>query len=260
MVRNALIAGNWKLNLDHHEALHLIRDLGLRLNQLELSKVEVAVHPPFTDLRTVQTIVEGDKLPISLGAQHVSHHAKGAYTGEVSTTMLAKLKTQYVLVGHSERRALFGMDDQLVQQTAAAVIAEGMSAVICVGESAEEREAGEMTAVLERQTLTAVRGLPASAADAIVLAYEPVWAIGTGQAATAEDAQNAASFLRDTLSSSLGKAAADSIRILYGGSVQPQNTEELLGGPDVDGVLVGGASLNGATFAEIVAAAVRCYG
>ena len=232
MVRNALIAGNWKLNLDHHEALHLIRDLGLRLNQLELSKVEVAVHPPFTDLRTVQTIVEGDKLPISLGAQHVSHHAKGAYTGEVSTTMLAKLKTQYVLVGHSERRALFGMDDQLVQQTAAAVIAEGMSAVICVGESAE----------------------------AIVLAYEPVWAIGTGQAATAEDAQNAASFLRETLSSSLGKAAADSIRILYGGSVQPQNTEELLGGPDVDGVLVGGASLNGATFAEIVAAAVRCYG
>lgn len=260
MARNALIAGNWKMHKDHQEALHLVRDLGLRLQTvLSSSKVEVAVHPPFTDLRTVQSIVEADKLPISLGAQHCSDLEKGAFTGEVSATMLAKLATRYVLVGHSERRALFGMDDALVHRTAAAVIGAGMTAVVCVGESTEQREAGETEAVLEAQLTAAVRGLPDGAADDLVVAYEPVWAIGSGRAATAEDAQHAANFARGVLGSSLGTQAAKGIRILYGGSVQPTNTEELLSGGDVDGLLVGGASLDAATFAEIVAAAVRCY-
>lgn len=260
MARPALIAGNWKMHKDHQEALHLVRDLGLRLNATLTSKrVEVAVHPPFTDLRTVQSIVEADKLPISLGAQHCSHLDKGAYTGEVSATMLAKLQTRYVLVGHSERRALYAMDDSLVQQTASAVIGAGMVAVVCVGESTEERSDGLTDEVLTRQVAAAVRGLPDNAAEDLVVAYEPVWAIGSGQAATAEDAQGAATHIRSVLASVLGTAAAKTIRILYGGSVQPANTEELLSGPDVDGVLVGGASLDAATFTEIVAAAVRCY-
>ena len=260
MARPALIAGNWKMHKDHQEALHLVRDLGLRLNATLTSKrVEVAVHPPFTDLRTVQSIVEADKLPISLGAQHCSHLDKGAYTGEVSATMLAKLQTRYVLVGHSERRALYAMDDSLVQQTASAVIGAGMVAVVCVGESTEERSDGLTDEVLTRQVTAAVRGLPDNAAEDLVVAYEPVWAIGSGQAATAEDAQGAAVHIRSVLASVLGTAAAKTIRILYGGSVQPANTEEILSGPDVDGVLVGGASLDAATFTEIVAAAVRCY-
>lgn len=260
MSRTALIAGNWKLHKDHQEAIHLVSDLGLRLKQLELGAVEVAVHPPFTDLRTVQSIVQGDKLPISLGAQHVSHHEKGAFTGEVSVAMLAKLQTRYVLVGHSERRTLFAMDDATVQATAKAVIQAGMVAVICVGESAEEREDGQTNDVLSRQVLAAISGLPNNAADAIVLAYEPVWAIGSGAAATAEDAQLTANHLRGVVASVLGTASANEVRVLYGGSVQPGNTEELLRGEDVDGVLVGGASLDAATFCEIVAAAVRCYG
>jgi len=260
MARTALIAGNWKLHKDHQEAIHLVSDLGLRLKQLELGSVEVAVHPPFTDLRTVQSVVEGDKLPISLGAQHVSHHAKGAYTGEVSAAMLAKLQTRYVLVGHSERRTLYGMDDATVHATARAVIEAGMVAVVCVGESAAQREAGATNDVLSQQVLTALSGLPNNAADAIVLAYEPVWAIGSGAAATAEDAQLAAVHLRGVVASVLGTEPANEVRVLYGGSVQPGNTEELLGGSDVDGLLVGGASLDAATFSEIVAAAVRCYG
>jgi len=260
MARNALIAGNWKMNKDHQEALHLVRDLGLRLNStLTTKRVEVAVHPPFTDLRTVQSIVEADKLPISLGAQHCSHLDKGAYTGEVSATMLAKLQTRYVLVGHSERRSFYAMDDALVQQTASAVIGAGMVAVVCVGESTEERNDGLTDEVLTRQVTAAVRGLPDDAAEDLVVAYEPVWAIGSGQAATADDAQGAAAHIRNVLSSVLGTAAAKSVRILYGGSVQPGNTEELLSAPDVDGLLVGGASLDAATFTEIVAAAVRCY-
>jgi triosephosphate isomerase len=260
MARTALIAGNWKLHKDHQEAIHLVSDLGLRLKQLELGAVEVAIHPPFTDLRTVQSLVEGDKLPISLGAQHVSHHERGAFTGEVSVAMLAKLQVRYVLVGHSERRTLYGMDDAVVHATARAVIEAGMVAVICVGESASEREQGDTNEVLSRQVIAALSGLPNNAADAIALAYEPVWAIGSGAAATAGDAQLAAQHLRGVVGSILGTSAANEVRILYGGSVQPTNTEELLSGPDVDGVLVGGASLDAATFSEIAAAAVRCYG
>ncbi len=258
-MRTALIAGNWKLNKDHLEAIHLIGDLGLRLSNLDLGRVEVAVHPPFTDLRTVQSLVEGDKLPISLGAQHCSHHHHGAFTGEVSAPMLAKLQTRYVLVGHSERRAMFAMDDQVVHQTAKAVITEGMVAVVCVGETEAEREQGQTLAVLERQVRSAIAGLPDNVADDLVVAYEPLWAIGTGTAATAADAQDACSAIRRVIESTLGTATAGSVRLLYGGSASSANAFELLSGPDVDGLLVGGASLEAQSFCDIIAEAIRCY-
>ena len=257
--RRALVAGNWKLHKDHREAIHLVRDLGLRLQHVNLANVEVAVHPPFTDLRSVQTVVEGDHLPISLGAQHCSAHERGAFTGEISAAMLAKLETRYVLVGHSERRALYAMDDATVHATARAVIAEGMVAVVCVGESVEVRADGRTDETLEAQVDAAIRGLE-HLDDALVLAYEPIWAIGTGQAATPADAQAACATIRSVVGSIAGNSVANSVRVLYGGSVNAANSAELVAAPDVDGLLVGGASLEASSFADIVGAVVECYG
>lgn len=253
--RKTLISGNWKMHKDHREALHLVRDLGFRLKPEMVSEVEVAIHPPFTSLRSVQSLIEADRLPITLGAQHCYFEESGAYTGEVSAGMLASLDVRHVLCGHSERRHVFGQRDDEVARTAVAVIANGMVPSICVGETQEEREAGDTEAVVGRQ-LTAVLSTVGKALSGMVIAYEPVWAIGTGLAASPEDAEAAAAFIRTQVATAWGQEATEDLRIQYGGSVKPENAAEYLACPNVDGLLVGGASLEGGSFSEIVSAAV----
>jgi len=258
-VRRPLIAGNWKMHLDHVAAIRLVQDLALRLRSLEHSQLDVAVFPPFTDLRSVEGILGADQLPVLLGAQHCSPFDEGAYTGEISLSMLARLSVTLVLVGHSERRALFAMTDEQVAATARAVLARGLTPVICVGETGPERDEGSTLARLEGQVTAALDGVvPGREAD-VVIAYEPIWAIGTGVAATPEDAQVACEAIRSFVLAQRGAIAAD-VRILYGGSAKPENAAELVCLPDVDGLLVGGASLDAEAFAAIVAAAAGCYG
>ena len=253
--RKTLISGNWKMHKDHREALHLVRDLGLRLKPEHIAAVEVAVHPPFTSLRTVQSLIEAERLPITLGAQHCYFEEAGAYTGEVSASMLASLDVRHVLCGHSERRHVFGQTDEEVARTAVAVIASGMAPSVCVGETQEEREAGATEDVVGRQ-LAAVLSTVGKALSGMVVAYEPVWAIGTGLAASPEDAEAAAAFIRAQVAAAWGSDAAEDLRIQYGGSVKPENARDYLSCANVDGLLVGGASLEGASFTEIVSAAV----
>jgi triosephosphate isomerase len=257
--RRPLISGNWKMHHDHIEALHTVRDLGLRLKAEDVAKVDVSVHPPFTDLRTVQTLVEKEHIPISLGAQHCSDEDAGARTGEVSPRMLARLGTSYVIVGHSERRTLFGMDDATVAATLRAVLRHEMTPILCVGESAGQREQGHTKSVLEEQVLAALSGLPTETLAALVVAYEPLWAIGTGQAATAMDAEDACVFIRTLVAKVGGDDAAENIRIQYGGSVNAENATDLMSEPNVDGLLVGGASLEAAAFTDIIRAGGACY-
>lgn len=257
--RRPLIAGNWKMNLDHVEAIHLVQALALHLRALDHAKVDVAIHPPFTDLRSVEGVIGADELPILLGAQHVSAHGSGAYTGEVSVPMLRRLGVRLVIVGHSERRQLFGMDDAAVAATTSAVIDGGLIPVICVGETQEERDADEMAARLTTQVTAALEGVPAHAAGSVVFAYEPIWAIGTGVAATEDDAQLACSHIRSVLREERGEDAALT-RILYGGSATAANAEGLVRQSDVDGLLVGGASLDAESFAAIIEATAACYG
>ena len=252
--RRPLVSGNWKMHHDHIEALHTVRDLGLRLKPEDIAQVDVSVHPPFTDLRTVQTLVEGESIPVGLGAQHCNDHDRGAYTGEVSPQMLARLGVRYVLVGHSERRQHFGMSDDLVAATLRAVLRHEMVPILCVGETEEERAAGHTEARLSSQLEAALRGIDPSQAAGMVVAYEPVWAIGTGKAATTVDAEDACLFIRETVGTLARPEAAQSIRIQYGGSVTPENAADLMAEPDVDGLLVGGASLDAAGFLEIVRA------
>ncbi len=244
---------------DHIEALHTVRDLGLRLKPEDVAGVDVSVHPPFTDLRTVQTLVEKEHIPVALGAQHCSDEDAGARTGEVSPRMLARLGTAYVIVGHSERRTLFGMDDATVAATLRAVLRNGMSPVVCVGESDEQRDRGQTESVLEEQVLAALSGLAAEVVGGLVVAYEPIWAIGTGKAATAVDAEDACVFIRSLVAKVGGEAAAGTVRIQYGGSVNGENASDLMAEPDVDGLLVGGASLEAAGFTDIIRAAAACY-
>ena len=244
---------------DHIEALHTVRDLGLRLKPEDVAGVDVSVHPPFTDLRTVQTLVEKEHIPVSLGAQHCSDEDAGARTGEVSPRMLARLGTSYVIVGHSERRTLFGMDDATVASTLRAVVRHEMTAIVCVGESEEQREAGHTESVLEEQVLAALSGLPVEVVAALVLAYEPIWAIGTGKAAVAMDAEDACVFIRSLVAKVGGEDAAASVRIQYGGSVNAENAADLMSEPNVDGLLVGGASLEASVFTDIIRATAACY-
>jgi triosephosphate isomerase (TIM) len=239
---------------DHIEALHTVRDLGLRLKTEDVARLDVSVHPPFTDLRTVQTLVEADGIPVSLGAQHCNDHDRGAYTGEVSPQMLARLGVRYVIVGHSERRHLFGMGDEAVAATLRAVLRHEMLPILCVGETEGEREAGRTEDVLTTQLSAALEGLEAAAAGAMVIAYEPVWAIGTGNAATAVDAEDACLFVRQTAARLCGEEPARSLRVQYGGSVNAENAADYMSEPDVDGLLVGGASLDAASLVEIVRA------
>jgi triosephosphate isomerase (TIM) len=256
--RRPIVAGNWKMNLDHVEAVHLISELGVRLRGQDASGVDVVVLPPFTDLRTASSVIEADRLDLALGAQHVSEHSAGAYTGEISTAMLARLGVTVVVAGHSERRRLFGMDDEAVARTAVAIRDAGLVPMVCVGETGDERDAGETESVLTRQLDAVLGALGDVDADRLLLAYEPVWAIGTGVAATSEDAQAASALLRQRWRA-VRADGEDRLRILYGGSVSSDNAAELVEGRDVDGLLVGGASLTAASFAAVVDAVAGCY-
>jgi triosephosphate isomerase len=244
---------------DHIEALHMVRDLGLRLKPDDVAAVDVSVHPPFTDLRTVQTLVEKEGIPVALGAQHCSDEDSGARTGEVSPHMLARLGTRYVVVGHSERRTLFGMSDATVAATLKAVLRHDMIPIVCVGETEDERAAGKTEVKLEEQVLAALEGLSAELCGRLVLAYEPLWAIGTGRAASAMDAEDACVFIRSLVGKAAGEPAAETVRIQYGGSVQADNATDLMAEPNVDGLLVGGASLQAASFLDVIRASAACY-
>jgi triosephosphate isomerase len=257
LARRPLIAGNWKMHKTHLEGLQLTQKLAWALSREDTDAVEVVVCPPFTALRTVGTLIDGDKLPIGLGAQNCHHEPQGAFTGEVSAPMLAKLGCAYVIVGHSERRQQFAETDELVNRKARAVLGNGMQPIVCVGETLEEREAGRTAEVVQGQVRGSLAGLPGEQVAGLVVAYEPVWAIGTGRAATAGDAQETIALIRGTVAELAGRSAADELRIQYGGSVKASNAEELAGKPDIDGALVGGASLDADEFAMIVKGSAR---
>jgi triosephosphate isomerase len=250
--RRPLVSGNWKMHHDHLQAIRTVQDLGLRLTAADVGPLDVSVHPPFTDLRSVQTVLEDRAIPVALGAQHCFSEDEGAFTGEVAPPMLARLGVTYVIVGHSERRQIFGQTDEQVAVTLRAVLRHAMTPIVCVGETADERDAGETDERLEAQTTAALKGLPADQTAGLVLAYEPIWAIGTGVTATGADAQQACAHIRGVVAALSGDEAAQAVRIQYGGSVRPDNTAELVHQRDIDGLLVGGASLDGASFAAIV--------
>jgi triosephosphate isomerase (TIM) len=243
--RTPLMAGNWKMNLNHQEAVVLVQKLAWTLSDKrhDHAKVEVVVVPPFTDIRSVQTLVDGDRLQIRYGAQDVSTHDSGAYTGEISASMLAKLGCSYVVVGHSERREYHGEDDALVNAKAHKALEAGMTPIVCVGEGLEVRQAGEHVAHCLAQVDGSLAGFSAEQVAGLVVAYEPVWAIGTGEVATPDDAQEVCGAIRGRIREVHGDAAADAVRILYGGSVKAANVAGIMEKPDVDGCLVGGASL-----------------
>lgn len=249
--RTPLIAGNWKMNLDHLQAIAFVQKLAWNLDEAkhDFGAVEVAVFPPFTDLRSVQTLVSADKLALAFGAQDVSEHVSGAYTGEISAAFLAQLECRYVIIGHSERRTLHGETDEQVAAKSAAALAHNIVPIICVGETAEDLEEHGPSAVPVAQLRAALAGVT-GAAD-IVVAYEPVWAIGSGQAATPEQAEQVAAALRAVLAEVLGEDVAGKTRILYGGSVKSGNIAGFMRQPNVDGALVGGASLDITEFAAI---------
>lgn len=250
--RTPFIAGNWKMNLDHLQAVAFVQKLHWTLKEAKHTpdSVEVAVFPPFTDLRTVQTLLDADKIPFGLGAQDLSTHDSGAYTGEISGQFLAKLDARYVIIGHSERRQYHAETDEIVAQKVQAALRHGLVPVICVGETAEDLEQFGASAVPVGQLRVALEGAPADAD--VVVAYEPVWAIGSGQAATPEQAQEVCAKLRDVVAEAMGADAAARTRILYGGSVKSGNIASFMREPDVDGALVGGASLVVDEFAAII--------
>ena len=250
--RLPMMAGNWKMNLNHLEALATVQKLVFGLEEEDFDHVEVAVFPPFTDLRSVQTLVDGDHLEVVYGAQDLSPHASGAHTGDVSGSMLAKLGCTYVLVGHSERREHHGEDDAVVASKVTAAFTAGLVPVLCVGEGLEVRDAGRQVEHCLAQLDAALQGVSAAQARTLVLAYEPVWAIGTGRTASPADAQEVCGALRTRLAERYDGGVADAVRVLYGGSVKAANVAELMAEPDVDGALVGGASLDAEEFARIV--------
>jgi triosephosphate isomerase (TIM) len=251
MARRRLIAGNWKMNLTHLEAIGLVQKIVFTVPEKVLDRTEAVVLPPFTALRSVQTLVTGDKLPVGFGAQDLSPHDSGAYTGDISGAMLAAMACSYVVVGHSERRTVHGEDDALVARKVQAALKHGLTPILCVGEGLAERLAAGQVAHCGNQLDAALDGISAEQVRGIVLAYEPVWAIGTGEVATPEDAQEVCGALRARLAERFGRETADVVRILYGGSVKAANTAGIMAGPDVDGALVGGASLDADEFAQI---------
>jgi triosephosphate isomerase len=242
------------MNLDHVEATGLVQKLAWTLDDLKYdpSKSEAAVIVPFTDLRTVQTLIEGDKLPLAFGAQDVSTYASGAYTGEISAAMLAKLNCSYVVIGHSERRDYHAETDEVVNAKAKVVQAAGMTPIVCCGEKLDVRKAGDQVSFVLAQIDKCLDGLSAAEVGALVIAYEPVWAIGTGEVATPEDAQEVCGAIRGRVAELVGQEAADAVRIQYGGSVKSGNIVDIMAKPDVDGALVGGASLDPSEFAKII--------
>jgi triosephosphate isomerase (TIM) len=251
--RIPLMAGNWKMNLDHHAATHFVQKLAWTLKDAKHSfaSVEVAVLVPFTDLRSVQTLVDADKLELCYGAQDVSAHTAGAYTGEVSPVFLAKLGVTYAIVGHSERRQYHHEDDALVAAKAKSAFGQGVVPIVCVGEGLDVRKAGEQVAYTLAQLEGSIAGLTAEEAAQVVIAYEPVWAIGTGEVATPADAQEVCGAIRGKLAELYSAELAAGVRVLYGGSVKSSNVASIMVQPDVDGALIGGASLDAEEFAKI---------
>ncbi|OBH03186.1 triose-phosphate isomerase [Mycobacterium sp. E2699] len=255
MSRKPLIAGNWKMNLNHFEAIALVQKVAFALPDKYYDKVDVTVLPPFTDLRSVQTLVDGDKLRLTYGAQDLSPHDSGAYTGDISGAFLAKLGCSFVVVGHSERRTYHHEDDALVAAKAAAALKHELTPIVCIGEHLDVREAGNHVPHCEEQLRGSLAGLAAEQLGKVVVAYEPVWAIGTGRVASASDAQEVCAAVRKELASLAPPEVADAVRVLYGGSVNAKNIGDIVAQADIDGALVGGASLDGEQFATLAAIA-----
>lgn len=251
MARRPLMAGNWKMHKDHLEAIQLVQQLVYHLDVDDYQRTEIVVVPPFTALRSIQTLIDGDRLDIGLGAQNCSYAESGAYTGEVSPSMLAKLAVGYVICGHSERRQIFGEDDETVNRKLHAVLAHGMRAILCVGETDEQREAGDAERIVSEQLRVDLDGVEGAQATEIVVAYEPIWAIGTGKTATPSDANTMCGHVRAQLGERFGAETAQQMRVQYGGSVKPGNIAELMRQSEIDGALVGGASLQADDFAAI---------
>jgi triosephosphate isomerase (TIM) len=249
--RKPLVAGNWKMHNNHFQAIALTQKLAFSLTGKDFDAVDVAVLPPFTALRSVQTLIEGDKLRLGYGAQDISPHDDGAYTGDVSGSMLAKLGCQYVLAGHSERRRYHGEDNALVNAKVKAALKSAITPVLCIGEPLEVRQAGDHIAYTLAQLDGGLAGLKDEQIAGMVVAYEPVWAIGTGEVATPQDAQEVCAAIRGRVSAVHGDGVAAGARILYGGSVKPDNMAAIMAQPDIDGGLVGGASLDAGDFVRI---------
>src|SRR6478609_8157334 len=250
--RTPLISGNWKMHHNHFEAISTVQKLAYLLHKDVYDTVDVSVHPPFTDIRSVQTVLEADDTPISIGAQHCYIEEKGAFTGEVSPAMLAKLNVEYVIAGHSERREIFGETDDLINKKVHAILKWGMTPILCCGETLEEREAGGTDEKVSGQVRAGLAGLTPEQVGGMVIAYEPIWAIGTGKTATADDAQAVCGAIRRRLTELADADVAGAVRIQYGGSVKAGNAAELMAQPDIDGALVGGASLDPDEFARII--------
>jgi triosephosphate isomerase len=253
--RRPLIAGNWKMNYTHLEAIGLTQKLAFSLTPEQTAAVEVVVLPPFISIRSVQTLIDGDNVPLRYGAQDLSQHDSGAYTGDVSGPMLAKLGCSYVVVGHSERREYHAEDDPLVNAKLVAAFRNDITPILCIGESLAVREQEGQLAHCCGQLDADLDGLPGDKVESIVIAYEPIWAIGTGKVATPEDAQEVCAAIRARLGELYSPDLAAGVRILYGGSVKASNAAEILAQPDIDGALVGGASLDPAEFTAICVAA-----
>jgi triosephosphate isomerase len=250
-MRKPLISANWKMNHNHFEAIQCLQKLAYLVGKDDLEHVDVSIHPPFTDIRSVQTVIDADKMLFAVGAQHCHWEDKGAFTGEVSPVFLAKLNVQYVIVGHSERRQLFGETDETVARKIVAIQRHSMTPIVCVGETLEEREAGQTETKVIGQIRAAFDGLKADKISSLVVAYEPIWAIGTGLTATSDDAQQVCAAIRACIAGITDGEAAAAVRIQYGGSVKSGNIAELIAQPDIDGALVGGASLDPDEFARI---------
>jgi len=250
--RRPIIAANWKMHKTHLEAIRDVQKLSYLLDRADADRVEVVICPAFTALRAVQTLIDSDRLPYGLGAQNVHQEEKGAFTGEVSPLMLQALKCDYVIVGHSERRQLFGETDEVVNKKVRAVFSHAMVPILCVGESLGEREAGATEDKVAGQVRRDLQGVGTEDAARVVIAYEPIWAIGTGRNAEPADAGQVVGLIRETLSSAYSKEVADEVRVQYGGSVKAGNIRDFMAHPEIDGALVGGASLDPEEFALIV--------
>ncbi len=251
--RKPIISGNWKMHNNHLEAIQLVQQLSYLITKDDAKAVDITIHPPFTDIRSVQTVVDADKIPVSLGAQHCHWEEKGAFTGEIAPAMLAKLNVSFVIAGHSERRQIFGETDEMVNNKVKAILANEMTPILACGETLEEREADEAVAKVSAQVAAGLAGVKAEQVAEMVIAYEPIWAIGTGKTASPEDAQEMCKSVRDKVRELYNDKTADAVRIQYGGSVKPGNAPELMSQPDIDGALVGGACLAADDFHRIIA-------